>query len=264
MRIASLPPLLEVHGFLRRFPTGRCIAVPHFEVCRGDFVLFHGPTGCGKTTVLNAFALLDIPTLVKRFVFDGIDLCGASDRQLNAIRRRRIAFAPQRPELLAALTPRENVEVPQRLNGELDGRARVDYLLDAFGVPDDRHGSDLLGIADHLATTLSGGQQLRVGLARALVHQPDLVLLDECTASLDEATAKRCLDVLDRLRRDEGLTIVMVSHDEPLTRPYATQIVRMACKSPRISHVVSVERRALPGDAVPSASTYPATEGVPR
>ena len=175
-----------------------------FTVRRGELVVLLGKSGSGKTTLLNLLSGIDSPTAGEVLV-DGVALARLSERQRALFRRRRIGFVFQFFNLLPTLTVEENLLLPLELNGRIEAsdRARAEELLAAVGLPDR---------ASSFPDRLSGGERQRVAVARALVHDPELVLADEPTGNLDLDTGLEVLELLDRLTRREGKTMVMATH----------------------------------------------------
>jgi ABC-type lipoprotein export system ATPase subunit len=176
----------------------------------GQSLVIVGPSGCGKSTLLNIIGGLDHPTS-GRVLFDGRDLATLGDRELARIRNRDIGFVFQLHHLLPQCTVLENVLVPTLAGREgLAGKAartRAEALLDRVGLKD--HMS-------HRPGELSGGQRQRVAVARALINEPKLLLADEPTGSLDEATSDGIAELLIQLNRDDGVTLVVVTHSSKL------------------------------------------------
>ena len=171
----------------------------------GELVAVQGPTGGGKSTLLQMLGGLDRPTsgTVK---LDGKDLAGMSDAQLTAARAETIGFVFQNFNLIPTLTALENVEtalVPSKIARQ-SRTARAQAALESMGLGDR---------GDHLPGELSGGQQQRVAIARALVKNPKVLLADEPTGNLDEETRDEIVDLIVGLWKDQGLTIVLVTHD---------------------------------------------------
>jgi putative ABC transport system ATP-binding protein len=175
------------------------------DIPEGDFLSLMGPSGSGKTTLLNLLGGLDTPTEGSITVAaDHIDKM--SGAKLSAWRARHIGFVFQLYNLLPVLTAARNVELPLLLTklGKADRRKRVDVALSVVGLRDRMH---------HYPRQLSGGQEQRVGIARAIVTDPTLLLCDEPTGDLDRKSGDEILDLLQALNRDHGKTIVMVTHD---------------------------------------------------
>ena len=175
------------------------------DIPSGDFLALMGPSGSGKTTLLNLMGGLDTPTEGSIEVAgDRIDRMAGG--KLSAWRARHIGFVFQMYNLLPVLTAARNVELPLLLTklGAADRRRRVDVALSVVGLADR---------AKHYPRQLSGGQEQRVGIARAIVTDPTLLLCDEPTGDLDRKSGDEVLDLLQALNRDHGKTIVMVTHD---------------------------------------------------
>jgi putative ABC transport system ATP-binding protein len=175
------------------------------EVHRGQFVALVGPSGSGKSTFLNLVGGLDRPTSGELWV-DGVELSASKEKALTEHRRHRVGFVFQSFNLLPRLTALENVALPLMFGGvpERQRRARARTLLTQVGL------SDRL---EHRPTQLSGGEQQRVAIARALVGQPALILADEPTGNIDSATGQEIMALLRDLNRDQGVTLLLVTHD---------------------------------------------------
>jgi putative ABC transport system ATP-binding protein len=176
----------------------------------GEWMAVQGRTGHGKSTLLNLLGGLDRPT-EGTIEFDGTDMGALRETQLTRLRAESIGFIFQTFNLIPTLSAAENVEaalIPLRI-GAADRRARIAAALDAVGLADR---------AGHLPSELSGGQQQRTAIARALVKEPKVVLADEPTGNLDEDTRDDIFALLERLWRDRGLTLVLVTHDSSIAR----------------------------------------------
>jgi len=175
------------------------------EIPSGDFLALMGPSGSGKTTLLNLLGGLDTPTS-GTIEIAGERLERLSRAQLGAWRARRVGFVFQMYNLLPILTAARNVELPLLLThlSRAERRERVDLALRVVGLADR---------ANHLPRQLSGGQEQRVGIARAIISDPTLLLCDEPTGDLDRKSGDEVLDLLQHLNEREGKTIVMVTHD---------------------------------------------------
>ena len=172
---------------------------------RGEYAAVVGPSGSGKSTLMNILGGLDRPT-AGDYLFEGEKVDGYDDDGLAAFRNQRIGFVFQSFQLLPRLTAQQNVELPMVYGGvsPAERRARAAELLDRIGL-----GSRLT----HRPNQLSGGQQQRVAIARALANEPSLLLADEPTGALDQATGQDVLGLFESLNR-EGLTVVVVTHDQ--------------------------------------------------
>jgi putative ABC transport system ATP-binding protein len=201
--------VLETIGLRREYRMGRdsVIALGGVDISirKSEFVAIVGPSGCGKSTLLNLLGGLDQPTN-GQVLLDGQDLADFSEEQLASLRRQKMGFIFQRHDLFPVLTTRENIEFPLLLGGKsLSVRTkRAEELLDQVGLSEK---------ANFLPDELSGGQQQRVGIARALANDPLILLADEPTGNLDSVTSAEIISILIKLTRDQGLTLVMVTHD---------------------------------------------------
>jgi len=172
---------------------------------RGDFLALMGPSGSGKTSLLNILAGLDTPTSGS-VVVDGQEITGMKSKQLAAWRARHVGFIFQFYNLLPVLTAFQNVELPLLLT-KLSKKERREHVMTALGVV------GLSDRADHFPRQLSGGQEQRVGIARAIVSDPTMILADEPTGDLDAKSADEILTLLQRLNEEFEKTIMMVTHD---------------------------------------------------
>ncbi len=179
-----------------------------FAIASGTFAVIQGPSGSGKSTLLGLLAGLDKPTSGE-ILLDGQRLSGLAEDDMALLRGRKIGFVFQSYQLVPTLTAMENVMLPLDLAGcgDAESRRRAADLLDQVG---------LATRTDHYPVQLSGGEQQRVALARAFVTQPPIVLADEPTGNLDSRNGQMVLDMLLRLNRDAGTTLVMVTHDEQI------------------------------------------------
>ena len=202
--------LLDVVRTYRAHDSVRAVDGVSLALSRGEWVALVGPSGCGKSTLLQLAGLLDRPDAGK-VLLEGLDTTGHDEATRTRLRRGRLATIFQFFHLLPTLTVRENVALPLRLNG-VKGRAvreRVEVLLERLG---------LENRGDHHPHQLSGGQMQRVAIARALVHRPALILADEPTGNLDSQTGEDVLELLGSLTREEGATLLMVTHDREAAR----------------------------------------------
>ena len=204
---ASLYDLAGVSRFFRRGPTEvRAVDDIDLAIGEGEFVAVEGPSGSGKSTLLQLLGALDRPT-AGSVQFAGKALESMSDQELTDLRRDDIGFVFQQFNLIPTLTAVENVEAALASTG-MHGdarRSRSDEVLAQVGLAERR---------DHLPSRLSGGEQQRVAIARALANGPRVILADEPTGNLDSRTAADVVGLLGQLCDDQGVTIVLVTHDE--------------------------------------------------
>jgi putative ABC transport system ATP-binding protein len=185
------------------------------EIARGEFVALMGPSGSGKSTLLHLIAAMDTPTEGEIRVL-GHDLGQMNERQIAHWRNENVGFVFQQFNLIPVLTALENVELPLKLTN-LKKAERLEHAATAL---------KLVGLGDrlsHFPRQLSGGQEQRAAIARAIVTDPALILADEPTGNLDAASAQEVLTILAKLNRDFGKTVVMVTHD-PHAAQFASKI----------------------------------------
>jgi putative ABC transport system ATP-binding protein len=221
------------------------------DVLPAEFVALTGPSGSGKSTFMHLLGCLDRPT-AGDYLFDGRNVAGMDKRALARVRNESIGFVFQGFNLLPRMTALENVELPLLYSGirsARDRRARAADALRAVGL------GERLG---HHPNQLSGGQQQRVAIARALVNRPKLLLADEPTGNLDTRTSIEVMDIFQRLNREQGLTIVLVTHERDIAE-YGTRIVafrdgRVRSDEPVVRRRTAAEELArLTREAEPAA-----------
>jgi len=202
--------LIEVRAVTKSINTGThrvdILRGIDLVIPRGQFAAIMGPSGSGKSTLLGLLAGLDTPT-TGCILLDGEDITSLSEDQMALVRGRKIGFVFQSYHLLPALTAEENVLLPMELAGVPAERTRARELLERVG---------LKGRFDHYPVQLSGGEQQRVALARAFALRPPILLADEPTGNLDSATGEVVLNLLLQLNREEGATLVLVTHERSL------------------------------------------------
>jgi putative ABC transport system ATP-binding protein len=212
--------LIRVRDLVKKYRMGD-MEVPALRgvtlaIGTGEFVAVMGSSGSGKSTFMNILGCLDRPTSGKYFI-DGDEVGALTADQWADIRNQRIGFVFQGFNLLARTTALENVELPMMYSG-CSGRQRHQRALEVLG---------LVGLderLDHTTNQLSGGQQQRVAIARALVNRPSLILADEPTGNLDSATSGEIMRLFQRLNRDQGITIVLVTHEVDIAEYAKRQI----------------------------------------
>jgi putative ABC transport system ATP-binding protein len=222
--VAAAPrePLVAARGLTKYYVRGGQV-IPvlvgiNLDVYEGDYIALMGPSGSGKSTLLNLVAGIDKPSSGSIRVA-GVDIAGLSDNDLAAWRSAHVGFVFQFYNLMPVLSAFDNVELPLLLT-RLSRRERRERVETALA---------LVGLADrmeHYPSELSGGQQQRVAIARALIADPTIIVADEPTGDLDRATAEEILGLLERLNREIGKTILMVTHD-PKAAAKAHRIVQL-------------------------------------
>ena len=183
----------------------------NLDVERGAFISIMGPSGCGKSTLLNIIGLLDAPTSGTVWL-DGTDTSGMTDRQLAFFRNLKLGFVFQSFHLINSLSVQDNVELPLLYRRGVSASQRRKLAQDVLA----RVG--LTHRLRHMPSQLSGGQCQRVAIARAIVGNPEIILADEPTGNLDSRMGTEVMDILHKLNREDGRTIVMVTHNEDQAR----------------------------------------------
>ncbi|WP_236877321.1 ABC transporter ATP-binding protein [Clostridioides difficile] len=184
--------------------TTRVLKEVSLQVMKGEFVSIMGQSGSGKSTLLYILGGLDTPTSGKVYM-NGADISHFNDEKMSIIRRRNIGFVFQFYNLIPNLNVEENIMLPLLLDGKnlKDYKNQLNEILDIVGLTDRRK---------HTPRELSGGQQQRVAIARALIGKPEILFADEPTGNLDSKTGIEIIDLLNKINRDNGQTIIMVTH----------------------------------------------------
>jgi putative ABC transport system ATP-binding protein len=180
----------------------------NLDIKKGEFVAIMGPSGSGKTTLLNILGCLDIPTS-GNVILDGRNVANLNENQLSKIRRDKIGFIFQSANLMPILNAQENVELPMECKkvSKGDSIKRAQYLLKLVGLEER---------IDQRPNQLSSGEQQRVAIARAFANQPSIILADEPTGNLDSKTGSLIMELLTRLNKNIGTTIIVVTHDDKM------------------------------------------------
>ena len=205
--------LIRMRGIVKRFYIGQPneLEILHgidLDVKEGEFVSIVGASGSGKSTLMNMIGVLDRPT-EGTYWLDGTDVQDALDDELSQIRNRKIGFVFQNFNLISRTNARKNVELPMMYAGipQKKRTQRAEELLDLVGMADRM---------DHQPNELSGGQKQRVAIARAMANDPAIILADEPTGALDSKTGRMVMDLFHRLNREQGKTIVLITHNQEL------------------------------------------------
>ena len=212
--------MIRVRDVVMRLPSGgRSLTILDgitLDVAAGEVLAITGPSGSGKSTLLGLVAGLDRPS-AGSIVVAGIDITRLDEDALARFRRETLGYVFQSYHLIPTLTAVENVAVPLEIAGTPNALARARALLDDVGLGDRGH---------HYPVQLSGGEQQRAALARAVALDPGLLLADEPTGNLDSATGTRIIELLLELKRRRGATLVLVTHDDALAR-HADRVVTL-------------------------------------
>ncbi len=213
---------IQITDLKRRFERGEddvwALRGIDLTIAPGEFVALVGPSGSGKSTLLNLLGGLDRPSSGELWVA-GLPLHSADGKERTAHRRHRVGFIFQSFNLLPRLTAVENVAIPLTLAGvsQSERQARAKEMLEKVGL-----GHRL----DHYPSELSGGEQQRTAVARALIHKPSLILADEPTGNLDSHTGEEVMTLLKALNREQGITLIVVTHDAEVAA-YADRVVHL-------------------------------------
>jgi putative ABC transport system ATP-binding protein len=202
--------MIELRGVSKTVDSGgQPLTILHsldYSIASGQFVAIVGPSGSGKSTLLGLLAGLDAPS-TGSIVVDGTDITTLGEDRLARLRGEKIGFVFQFFHLVPSLTAFENVLIPMEISGRRDAAARARQLLGEVGLTDRAH---------HYPSQLSGGEQQRIAIARALANDPPIVLADEPTGNLDSSTGRHIMELLMRVHRARGTTLVLVTHDAEL------------------------------------------------
>ncbi|RIK33920.1 MAG: macrolide ABC transporter ATP-binding protein [Chloroflexi bacterium] len=245
--LPNLEPVISVRELTKVYRMGdmavEALRGVDLDIWPGEMVAIMGPSGSGKSTLMNLIGCLDVPTSGS-YLLDGVDVSKLNDGQLAEIRSRKIGFVFQSFNLLPRTTALANVELPLLYSGtgRRQRRQRAEEVLRLVGLGDRLH---------HKPNELSGGQQQRVAIARALSNRPALILADEPTGNLDSKTSREIMDLFQRLNREQGMTIIFVTHD-PETAAYCERVVAI-----RDGMVERDERQVAIDGAEPAVEAAP-------
>jgi putative ABC transport system ATP-binding protein len=214
-------PVIVASNLVKTYLMGKnevnALAGVSVKIMKGEILSIMGPSGSGKSTLMNILGCLDRPTSGEYYL-DGEHVSDLSDDQLASIRNRKVGFVFQNFNLLPRATALSNVELPLRYAGMQTGRLkRARESLDIVGLGDR---------VDHRPMELSGGQQQRVAIARALVNDPAIIMADEPTGNLDSKSGKEIIDLILRLNKEQGTTVIIVTHD-PNVAEKTQRIIRL-------------------------------------
>jgi len=223
--------LMQLNNVSRTYMMGevkvQALSPVDLEIYQGELMVILGPSGSGKSTMLNILGGMDTPDSGQA-VFKGLDLAEADDNMLTEYRRREVGFVFQFYNLIPDLTARENVEMAANL---VENPLSAERVLEQFGLGDRM---------DHFPSQMSGGEQQRVSIARALVKNPQLLLCDEPTGALDFETGKNVLSLLEKVNREWNTTVVIVTHNTPLA-DMAHRVIKM-----RSGKIIDITKNQLP------------------
>ncbi len=210
--------MIRVRNVTRKYGTVSAIDGISLDIAHNEFVALTGPSGCGKSTLMHLLGGLDQPTSGELYV-DELPLHSAGDRELTHYRRHKLGIVFQFFNLLPTMNLHENVSLPLLLQGEpiADANKRADEVLALVG---------LGARSGHFPHQLSGGEQQRTAIARALIHRPSLLLADEPTGNLDSANAAQVIAVLEKIASQAMTTLLLVTHSEEVARA-ASRRIRM-------------------------------------
>jgi putative ABC transport system ATP-binding protein len=216
------PEMIAVHDLHKTYRMGdvdvHALGGVSFSIRRGEFVAIMGPSGSGKSTLMNVIGCLDTPTNGS-YALDGLEVAQLGDADLALVRAQKLGFVFQQYMLLARQSALRNVEMPLIYRGvsAAERRRRAEIALRIVGMGDRM---------DHRPNELSGGQQQRVAIARALAGSPAVILADEPTGALDTKTSAEIMGILQRLNREQGLTVILVTHESDIAA-YAQRVLVM-------------------------------------
>lgn len=212
--------IMQTRGLTKTYLSGEreihAVDQVSLNIAQGSFTAVTGPSGSGKSTLLHMLGGLETPT-AGSILYQDMDLRSLNDNQLSVLRRRRFGFVFQHYNLVGELTGLENILLPVMLDSRKPDEAHVKRLIEVLGIGDR---------VDHLPSALSGGQQQRVSIARALSNKPSILFADEPTGNLDGQAGREVLSLLQALRRELNITLVLVTHDLQIAEQ-AERVIRL-------------------------------------
>jgi len=216
-------PIIQVQEVNKEFGKGKNTVAAlkdiNIEIQKGEFVAIVGPSGCGKSTLLHVMAGLEQPT-AGRILVDGVDVTLISERDLPKVRMQKIGFVFQSFLLIEDLTAYENVESVLWPSFEYTKEKQEEKTLEVL------REVDMLERRDHFPRQMSGGEQQRIAIARALVNSPPILFCDEITGNLDTKTGENIMKIIAQLNKERNMTVVLVTHNEDLVK-FAKRTLRM-------------------------------------
>ncbi len=244
--------IINMRGIVKRFYIGTpneltVLKGIDLDIYEGEFVAVVGASGSGKSTLMNIIGSLDRPT-EGEYILDGIDITQAKDAELSGIRNKKIGFVFQTYNLIAKTNAIKNIEMPMLYAGKSlkERTARAKELLELVGMEDRMH---------HLPEELSGGQKQRVAIARAMANDPAILLADEPTGALDSSTGRLVMDIFHKLHKEQGKTIVLITHSPELAE--------------ECERIITIKDGEITGErkgtgAAPAAGAEPAAAAEPE
>jgi len=235
-------PVISVRDLVKTYTVGevvvRALRGANMDVEKGEFVAITGPSGSGKSTLMHILGCLDRPTS-GQYILDGGDVSKMSKDELAIVRNKKIGFVFQGFNLLSRTTALDNVELPLLYNGggKMKSAERHRRAMDALKI---------VGLGErfhHFPNQLSGGQQQRVAIARSLINEPSIILADEPTGNLDTRTSIEVMDIFQRLNRERGITIILITHEMDIAE-HGTRLVRFRDGKIQIDQKIAKRRDA--------------------
>ncbi len=245
--------VIDIAGLSKTYRLGeievRALRDVSLTIARGEFVAIMGASGSGKSTLMNILGCLDRPTSGS-YLLEGVNVASLSEEELAAVRSRQIGFVFQNFNLLSRTSAIENIELPLFYSGHaVSGEERAHALAEKVGL----HGRE-----QNHPNQLSGGQQQRVAIARALINEPSILLADEPTGNLDSKNSAEIMELLTRLNRDGGITVIVVTHDADVAA-YADRVITF-----RDGVIISDHRNEKPPPATIVAPSVAAKTSTPH